>query len=93
MSKQKSYQHPTKNPNFFSHTNYFFSVQHATPKLIGNVLLSSRAAQNRSQNCWGFFQSDAMIISSPGEHRENTLGGRGLSAGNLVGHTRQDFGD
>ena len=59
MSKQKSYQHPTKNPNFFSHTKYFFSVQHANPKLIGNGLLSSRAAQNRSQKYSSVSQSGA----------------------------------
>ena len=57
MSKQKSYQHPTKNPNFFSHTNYFFSVQHANLKLIGNGLLSSRGAQNRSQKYSSISQS------------------------------------
>ena len=63
MSKQKSYQHPTKNPNFFSHTNYFFSVQHANPKLIANVLLSSRAAQNRSQNYSSVSQSQVTVFS------------------------------
>ena len=62
MSKQKSYQHPTKNPNFFSHTNYFFSVQHANPKLIGNGLLSSRAAQNRSQKYSSVSQSEATAV-------------------------------
>ena len=63
MSKQKSYQHPTKNPNFFSHTNYFFSVQHANLKLIGNGLLSSRAAQNRSQKYSSVSQSEATAFS------------------------------
>ena len=59
MNKQKSYQHPTKNPNFFFSHKLFFSVQHANPKLLGNGLLSSRAAQNRSQKYSSVSQSEA----------------------------------
>ena len=68
MNKQKSYQHPTKNPNFVSHTNYFFFVQHANPKLIGYGLLSSRAAQNRSQNYSTISQSQVTVffVAGPG---------------------------
>ena len=59
MNKQKSYHHPPTNPNFFSHTNYFFSVQLGHPKLSGYGLLSTQALQNRSQKYSSVFQSGA----------------------------------
>ena len=59
MNKQKSYQHPTKNPNFFSYTNYFFSVQLGHLKLSGYGLLSTQALQNRSQKYSSVSQSGA----------------------------------
>jgi len=61
MNKQKSYHHPTTNPNYFSHTNYFFSVQLGHPKLSGYGLLSTQGVQNRSQNCWIVSQSEVML--------------------------------
>ena len=61
MNKQKSYHHPTKNPNFFSHTNYFFSVQLGHLKLSGYGLLSTQGVQNRSQNCWIISQSEVIL--------------------------------
>ena len=59
MNKQKSYHHPTKNPNYFSHTNYFFYVQLGHPKLSGYGLLSTPALQNRSQKYFSVSQSGA----------------------------------
>ena len=59
MNKQKSYHHPPTNPNFFSHTNYFFSVQLGHPKLSGYGLLSTQALQNRSQKFSSVSQSGA----------------------------------
>ena len=59
MNKQKSYHHPPTNPNFFSHTNYFFSVQLGHPKLSGYGLLSTQALQNRSQKYSSVSQSGA----------------------------------
>ena len=59
MNKQKSYQHPTKNPNFFSYTNYFFSVQLGHLKLSGYGLLSTQGVQNRSQKYSSVSQSGA----------------------------------
>ena len=61
MNKQKSYQHPPANPNFFSHTNYFFSVQLGHLKLSGYGLLSTQGVQNRSQNCWIVSQSEVIL--------------------------------
>ena len=52
MNKQKSYHHPTKNPNFFLTQIFFFSVQLGHLKLSGYGLLSTQGVQNRSQNCW-----------------------------------------
>ena len=68
MNKQKSYQHPTKNPNFFSYTNYFFSVQLGHLKLSGYGLLSTQGVQNRSQNIFSIFIYLVMIcfIWDPG---------------------------
>ena len=57
MNKQKSYHHPPKNPNFFSHTNYFFSVQLGHLKLSGYGLLSTQGVQNRSQKYSSVSQS------------------------------------
>ena len=54
-----SYHHPPINPNFFSHTNYFFSVQLGHPKLSGYGLLSTQALQNRSQKYSSVSQSEA----------------------------------
>ena len=59
MNKQKSYHHPPTNPNYFSHTNYFFSVQLGHPKLSGYGLLSTQALQNRSQKYSSVSQSGA----------------------------------
>ena len=59
MNKQKSYHHPPTNPNFFSHTNYFFSVKLGHPKLSGYGLLSTQALQNRSQKYSSVSQSGA----------------------------------
>ena len=59
MNKQQSYHHPPTNPNFFSHTNYFFSVQLGHPKLSGYGLLSTQALQNRSQKYSSVSQSGA----------------------------------
>ena len=72
MNKQKSYQHPTKNPNFFSYTNYFFSVQLGHLKLIGNGLLSTQGVQNRSQNVWVVSQSEVILqyVRDPGAPAE-----------------------
>ena len=72
MNKQKSYQHPTKNPNFFSYTNYFFSLQLGHLKLIGNGLLSTQGVQNRSQNVWIVSQSEVMLqyMRDPGAPAE-----------------------
>ena len=78
MNKQKSYQHPTKNPNFFSYTNYFFSVQLGHLKLIGNGLLSTQGVQNRSQNCRSISQSEVILqyMRDPGAPAE--LGRKGV---------------
>ena len=62
MNKQKSYHHPPTNPNFFSHTNYFFSVQLGHPKLSGYGLLSTQALQNRSQKYSSVSQSGATVF-------------------------------
>ena len=48
--KQKSYDHPTTNPNLSACRNYFFVSHHTNLKLHGNGLLSSQGVQNRSQN-------------------------------------------
>ena len=80
MNKQKSYHHPTKNPNFFSHTNYFFSVQLVGhPKLSGHGLLSTQGVQNRSQNCWIVSQSEVILkyMRDPGAPAE--LGTKGVN--------------
>ena len=61
MNKQQSYHHPPTNPNFFSHTNYFFSVQLGHLKLSGYGLLSTQGVQNRSQNCWIVSQSEVIL--------------------------------
>ena len=66
MNKQKSYDHPTKNPNFFCNMKLFFSVQLGHLKLSGYGLLSTQALQNRPQNCWVVSQSYVMPISLPG---------------------------
>ena len=63
MNKQKSYHHPPTNPNYFSHTNYFFSVQLGHPKLSGYGLLSTQALQNRSQKYSSVSQSGATAFS------------------------------
>ena len=72
MNKQKSYHHPPTNPNFFSHTNYFFSVQLGHPKLSGYGLLSTQGVQNRSQNCRSISQSDITLqyMRDPGAPAE-----------------------
>ena len=59
MNKQKSYQHPTKNPNFFCNMKLFFSVQLGHLKLSGYGLLSTQALQNRSQKYSSVSQSGA----------------------------------
>ena len=61
MNKQKSYDHPTKNPNFFCNMKLFFSVQLGHLKLSGYGLLSTQGVQNRSQNCWIVSQSEVML--------------------------------
>ena len=61
MNKQKSYHHPTKNPNFFCNMKLFFSVQLGHLKLSGYGLLSTQGVQNRSQNCWIVSQSEVML--------------------------------
>ena len=61
MNKQKSYDHPTKNPNFFVTCNYFFPVQLGHLKLSGYGLLSTQGVQNRSQNCRSIFQSEVIL--------------------------------
>ena len=48
MNKQKSYHHPPTNPNFFPHTNYFFSVQLGQPKLSGYGLGAPPADERHS---------------------------------------------
>ena len=58
MNKQKSYDHPTKNPNFFCNMKLFFSLQLAHAKLIGYGLLSSQGVQNRSQKYSSVSQSE-----------------------------------
>ena len=58
---------------FFVYATFFVSMQHTLIKLNGNGLLSSKALQNRSQNCWGVSQTDAMIISSPGATCKKTV--------------------
>ena len=62
MNKQKSYHHPPTNPNFFSYTNCFFSVQLGHPKLSGYGLLSSQGVQNRSQKYSSVSQSGATVF-------------------------------
>ena len=59
MNKQKSYDHPTKNPNFFCNMKLFFSVQLGHLKLSGYGLLSTQALQNRSQKYSSVSQSRA----------------------------------
>ena len=66
MNKQKSYHHPPTNPNYFSHTNYFFSVQLGHPKLSGYGLLSTQALQNRSQKYSSVSQSGSYSTSLAG---------------------------
>ena len=68
MNKQKSYHHPTKNPNFFCNMKLFFSVQLGHLKLSGYGLLSTQGVQNRSQNCWIVSQSEVMLqyVQDPG---------------------------
>ena len=68
MNKQKSYHHPTKNPNFFCNMKLFFSLQLGHLKLIGNGLLSTQGVQNRSQNCWIVSQSEVILqyVRDPG---------------------------
>ena len=61
MNKQKSYHHPTKNPNFFCNMKLFFSVQLGHLKLSGYGLLSTQGVQNRSQNCWIVSQSEVIL--------------------------------
>ena len=61
MNKQKSYDHPTKNPNFFCNMKLFFSVQLGHLKLSGYGLLSTQGVQNRSQNCWVVSQSEVIL--------------------------------
>ena len=60
MNKQKSYDHPTKNPNFFCNMKLFFSVQLGHLKLSGYGLLSTQGVQNRSQNCRSISQSEVI---------------------------------
>ena len=62
MNKQKSYHHPPTNPNYFSHTNYFFPVQLGHPKLSGYGLLSTQGVQNRSQKYSSISQSGATAL-------------------------------
>ena len=59
MNKQKSYHHPTKNPNFFCNMKLFFNVQLGHLKLSGYGLLSTQALQNRSQKYSSVSQSGA----------------------------------
>ena len=78
MNKQKSYHHPTKNPNFFATCDYFFSVQLGHLKLSGYGLLSTQGVQNRSQNIFSIFIYLVMIcfILNPGAPAE--LGPKGV---------------
>ena len=59
MNKQKSYDHPTKKPNFFCNMKLFFSVQLGHLKLSGYGLLSTQGVQNRSQKYSSVSQSRA----------------------------------
>ena len=72
MNKQKSYDHPTKNPNFFCNMKLFFSVQLGHLKLSGYGLLSTQGVQNRSQNIFTIFIYLVMIyfILNPGAPAE-----------------------
>ena len=80
MNKQKSYHHPTKNPNFFCNMKLFFSVQLGHLKLSGYGLLSTQGVQNRSQNCWIVSQSEVILqyMRDPGAPAE--LGPKGAKA-------------
>ena len=80
MNKQKSYHHPTKNPNFFCNMKLFFSVQLGHLKLSGYGLLSTQGVQNRSQNCRSISQSEVILqyMRDPGAPAE--LGRKGVNA-------------
>ena len=86
MDKQKSYHHPPTNPNYFSYTNYFFSVQLGHPKLSGYGLLSTQALQNRPQNCWVVSQSYVMHISLPGGGAKKVGGPGGVNGSCSCAH-------
>ena len=79
MNKQKSYDHPTKNPNFFVTCNYFFSVQLGHLKLSGYGLLSTQGVQNRSQKYSSVSQSGATVFPwrDPGPPAQ--VGGKGVT--------------
>ena len=82
MNKQKSYHHPPTNPNFFSHTNYFFSVQLGHPKLSGYGLLSTQALQNRSQKYSSVSQSGATAFPWRDPGPPAASGGKGVNGHN-----------
>ena len=69
MNKQKSYHHPLPQTlTFFSHTNYFFSVQLGHLKLSGYGLLLTQAPQNRPQKYSSVSQSEVILqyVRDPG---------------------------
>ena len=74
-----SYDHPTKNPNFFFFMLLFFSVQLGHLKLSGYGMLSTQAVQNRSRNCWAVSQSYVMPISLPGGGAKKVGGPEGVN--------------